>query len=243
MHTGQQLYEGKAKVVFATPDPHVLVQSFKDDATAFNGQKKGSIPGKGSVNCRVSAALFRLLEANGVQTHFLRLLSDRDMLMRAVRIVPLEVVVRNRVAGSLAKRLGRPEGEAIPAGPVVELYYKDDSLGDPLVNESHVLAFGLADREALDAITALAHRVNAVLVPFFRGIGLDLVDFKLEFGRSLADGALLLADEISPDTCRLWDLATGERMDKDRFRRDLGGVEDAYQEVVGRVLAAAGSVE
>lgn len=242
MRRGAQLYEGKAKVVFATPDPGRYVQFFKDDATAFNGLKKGTIAGKGSVNCRMSAALFGLVEGAGVRTHFVELLSDREMLIRAVRIVPLEVVIRNRVAGSLAKRVGRPEGDAIPRGPVIELYYKDDALGDPLLNRSHIEAFGIADATTVDEIEGKARAVNGVLVPFFRSVGLDLVDYKLEFGRTLEGGELLLADEISPDTCRLWDAATGERMDKDRFRRDLGGVEEAYQEVIGRVLGAAGSV-
>ncbi len=241
METSPPLYEGKAKVVFATADPSVYVQYFKDDATAFNGQKKGTIAGKGVVNARMSASLFTWLGNRGIPHHFISLNSPREMEIRAVKIVPLEVVIRNRVAGSLASRFGRPEGEDIPRGPVVELYYKNDALQDPLINRSHIHAFGLAEDAVVDDILALARRINGLLRPLFAEAGLDLVDYKLEFGQTLSGGELILADEISPDTCRLWDRVSGERLDKDRFRRDLGGTEEAYQEVLRRILAATGS--
>ncbi len=232
MTKGTLLYEGKAKKLFATDDPDRVVQYFKDDATAFNAQKRGTIVEKGVVNNKVSERLFRLLEKGGVPTHFLDRLSDREMLTKKVTIVPIEVVVRNRIAGSLAKRLGLKEGEAIEP-PLVEFYYKNDALGDPLITEDHVRLMKLADDRVVADIRGWALRVNKLLLPFFAERGMILVDFKLEFG--LHKGQLVLADEISPDTCRFWDQKTGESMDKDRFRKDLGKIEEAYQEVLRRV--------
>ena len=230
---GPLIYEGKAKRVYAAGSgAHCLVE-FKDDATAFNGEKKGTIGGKGEVNARISAILFGWLEAAGIRTHFVRQTGARELLVRRVRIVPLEVVVRNIAAGSLAKRLGMAEGTELP-GAVVEFYYKDDALGDPLVNRSHARALAIANDEEMDELERLALRINDELAPHLRGRGLMLVDFKLEFG-ALPGGGIVLADEISPDTCRFWDVRTGERLDKDRFRRDLGGVEDAYREVLRRL--------
>lgn len=229
---GALLYEGKAKKIYATEAPDRLLHYFKDDATAFNAQKRGTILEKGIINNRVSERLFRLLEAQGVPTHFLERVSDREMLTRRVTIVPIEVVVRNVVAGSLAKRLGLKEGEPIDP-PLIEFYYKNDALGDPLITDDHVRLLALADPEQVREIKGWARHINAVLVPFFRDRGMVLVDFKLEFG--LHEGKLMLADEISPDTCRLWDVKTGESMDKDRFRKDLGKIEEAYLEVLKRV--------
>lgn len=235
MVKGALIYEGKAKKVFEGDAPDRVIQYFKDDATAFNAQKRGTIPGKGVVNNRVSERLFRLLEAGGVPTHFLDRLSDREMLAKRVTIIPLEVVVRNRVAGSLAKRLGLEEGPPITP-PLVELYYKNDALGDPLITDDHVRLLNLADPAGLAEIRRLALKINDLLAPFFHERGMSLVDFKLEFGRH--HGAIVLADEISPDTCRFWDRQTGESMDKDRFRKDLGRIEEAYQEVLRRVCGA-----
>jgi phosphoribosylaminoimidazole-succinocarboxamide synthase len=229
---GTLIYEGKAKKVFATDRPDRVVQYFKDDATAFNAQKRGTILEKGIVNNKVSERLFRLLEAGGVPTHFLERLSDREMLTKRVTIIPLEVVVRNVVAGSLAKRLGLKEGDAIEP-PLVEFYYKNDALGDPLITEDHIRLLKLAEPTRVKEVRELALRVNRILAPFFKERGVMLVDFKLEFG--LHEGRVILADEISPDTCRLWDEKTGESMDKDRFRKDLGRIEEAYQEVLRRV--------
>jgi len=234
MQRREKLYEGKAKQVWSTDDPDQVIQYFKDDATAFNAQKRGTIAAKGVVNNAVSETLFRELERHGVRTHLVERLSDREMLVRRLEIVPVELVVRNVVAGSLAKRLGLEEGGEIPS-PVVELYYKNDALGDPMINESHVTVFGMATRAELDLMVATALRVNDVLRRFFLERGLLLVDFKLEFGRTRS-GEILLGDEICPDTCRLWDAKTREKLDKDRFRRDLGGVEEAYQEVYRRVV-------
>ncbi len=229
---GKLLYEGKAKRVFATDRPDAVIQEFKDDATAFNAQKRGTIVNKGAVNNKVSERLFTLLEKSGIDTHFLERLNERDMLVRKVAIVPLEVVVRNRVAGSLAKRLGLKEGaEIVP--PVQEFYYKDDALGDPLITEDHIRLLNAADADTVAQIRKTALRVNEILQPFFRERGMVLVDFKLEFG--FADGRLLVADEISPDTCRFWDQKSGESMDKDRFRKDMGRIEEAYEEVLRRV--------
>jgi phosphoribosylaminoimidazole-succinocarboxamide synthase len=236
MDRGELLYEGKAKRVYRTNDPVLLIQHFKDDATAFNAQKRGTIAGKGVVNNRVSAVLFEVLEQAGVPTHFVRLLSDRDMLVRACEIVKIEVVVRNVVAGSLATRIGRPEGEPI-AEPIVEHYLKDDALGDPLVNDSHIRYLKLAAPEEVAAINATAVRVNEIVRAYLDARDIVLVDFKLEFGRH--QGRLLLADEIGPDTCRLWDKSSGRKLDKDRFRRDLGAVEEAYEEVARRVCGIA----
>jgi phosphoribosylaminoimidazole-succinocarboxamide synthase len=232
MDKGPLIYEGKAKKLFETDNADRLIQYFKDDATAFNAQKRGTIVEKGIVNNKVSERLFRLLEAGGVPTHFVERLSDREMLTKKVRIVPIEVVVRNIIAGSLAKRLGLKEGEAITP-PIVEFYYKNDALGDPLITEEHIRLMKLAEPAVLNQIKAWALRTNALLAPFFAERGLILVDFKLEFG--LHNGKLVLADEISPDTCRFWDQTTRESMDKDRFRKDLGKIEEAYQEVLRRV--------
>ncbi len=234
MTIGRQLYEGKAKKVFETDVPDELVVSYKDDATAFNGLKKGSISGKGAVNNRMTNKLMGYLEEKGVPTHFIRELSERDTLVRRVSIVPLEVIVRNRAAGSFSKRYGVAEG-VVFAAPTVEFSYKNDELGDPLLNDSHALALGLATQSELALIKRMALDINAYLIAFFAERGVDLIDFKLEFGR-LSDGTVVLADEISPDTCRFWDSSTGEKLDKDRFRRDLGGVEEAYAEMFRRVM-------
>jgi phosphoribosylaminoimidazole-succinocarboxamide synthase len=229
----EKLYEGKAKIVYATSRPGLIIQYFKDDATAFNALKRGSITGKGVVNNQMSAALFQLLERARVPTHYVATLSDREMLCRRLDIIKIEAIVRNIVAGSLAKRTGLSEGTPI-APPVVELYYKSDALGDPMINDEHVRMLRLASPRELAGIRQAALRVNQVLRPHLRRRGLLLVDFKLEFGR--AGGRLWLGDEISPDTCRLWDAQTRAKLDKDRFRQDLGGVEDAYQEVFRRVV-------
>jgi len=232
MATGTLLYEGKAKKVFATDKPDQVVQYFKDDATAFNAQKRGTIVGKGVINNKISERLFRLLEQAGVATHFIERLSDRELLTKKVTIVQVEVVVRNVVAGSLAKRLGLEEGDPIEPA-IVEWYYKNDALGDPLIADEHIRLLKLATPEQLVEIKRLALQVNRVLQPFFRERQMILVDFKLEFG--MHNGKLILADEISPDTCRFWDQMTKESMDKDRFRKDLGKIEEAYQEVLKRV--------
>ncbi|WP_206886201.1 phosphoribosylaminoimidazolesuccinocarboxamide synthase [Alicyclobacillus mali (ex Roth et al. 2021)] len=227
------LYEGKAKKVFATSDPGVVRVLYKDDATAFNGEKRGTIAGKGAINNQMSNLLFRYLEEHGVPTHFVEEISERETLVRKVEIIPLEVVVRNIAAGSFSKRFGIEEGTPLER-PLVEFYYKNDALGDPLVTDDHALILHLATADDLAELRRLALAVNDLLVQRFRAVGLILVDFKLEFGR-LPSGEIVLADEISPDTCRLWDERTGEKMDKDRFRRDLGGVEQAYQEVWARL--------
>ena len=229
-----QLYEGKAKKVFATEDENLCIVSYKDDATAFNGLKKGTIVGKGIVNNRMSNMLMQLLEKQGVPTHFVKELSDRDTLVKKVSIVPLEVIIRNVSAGSFAKHYGVEEGIQFDE-PTIEFSYKNDELGDPLLNSYHALALKLATKEEIETIKRLAFKVNEVLIAYFRTLGIRLVDFKLEFGR-LPDGTIVLADEISPDTCRLWDLKTNEKLDKDRFRRDMGGVEDAYKEVFKRLM-------
>lgn len=229
----EQLYEGKAKVIFRTSDPNVYWVSYKDDATAFNGEKKGTIVGKGELNNRISAIFFTLLKEQGVDNHFLKQVSATEQLVRRVEIIPLEVVIRNIAAGSLAKRLGLAEGTALPR-PVVEFYYKDDALGDPLVNDSHIEVLGIAAPAEVQTMTEIALRVNEILRAFLAERKVILVDFKLEFGRT-ADGTILLADEISPDTCRFWDADTQEKLDKDRFRRDLGNVEQAYQEMLRRI--------
>lgn len=228
------IYEGKAKQVYATSDPDRVIFYFKDDATAFNAKKRGTIEKKGIVNNRMSEAFFLLLEGAGVRTHFVRRLSEREMLCRRLEIIPLETVVRNLVAGSLAKRLGRSEGEPFKQ-PIVEFYFKSDPLDDPMVLPAHAVAFGWASAEEVARLESLALKVNAVLRDFLDARGVTLVDFKLEFGRY--HGEILLGDEICPDTCRLWDKATGEKLDKDRFRRDLGGVEEGYREALARVLS------
>lgn len=226
------LYEGKAKKVYATENPDYCIVEYKDDATAFNGLKKGTIAGKGVVNNKMSNFMFRLLEKHGIETHLVEELSDRETLVKKVKIVPLEVIVRNKAAGSLAKRLGMEEGAELKC-PVLEFCYKDDALGDPMVNEYHILAAGFASKEDVDIIAAMALKVNEVLCEFFRSVNVELIDFKLEFGRF--HGKILLADEISPDTCRFWDIHTHEKLDKDRFRRDMGGVEEAYAEMMKRI--------
>ncbi len=230
----EQLYEGKAKKVFSTEAPGLCIVSYKDDATAFNGQKKGTILGKGAINNRLTNYFMKLLEEKGVPTHFVEELSDTDAVVKKVQIVPLEVIIRNISAGSFAARYGVKEGIVFDA-PTIEFSYKCDELNDPLMNSYHAIALKLATAEEIETIKTMAFKVNDVLKEFWKSVGVTLVDFKLEFGR-LPDGAIILADEISPDTARLWDSKTGEKLDKDRFRRDLGGVEDAYQEVLRRVL-------
>ncbi|MBR2697139.1 MAG: phosphoribosylaminoimidazolesuccinocarboxamide synthase [Clostridia bacterium] len=230
----RQLYEGKAKKVYATADENLYIVSYKDDATAFNGLKKGTIAGKGVINNRMSNMLMQMLEQQGVPTHFVKELSDRETLVKKVSIVPLEVIIRNISAGSFAKRYGVKEGIVFDR-PTIEFSYKNDDLGDPLLNRYHALALKLATEEEIDTIERMAFKVNEVLKAYFLKLNITLVDFKLEFGR-LPDGAIVLADEISPDTCRFWDRDTGEKLDKDRFRRDLGGVEEAYEEVMRRLM-------
>lgn len=237
IHGKDKMYEGKAKVVYPG-DPGEVLMVFKDSATAFDGKKKGTIQGKGYFNANISTILFKHLEERGIPTHFISLVDDITIKAKRLRIFPIEVVVRNIVAGSLSKRTGHPEGEDLPFA-IVECYYKSDELGDPLLNDDHILAFGLAAKEELDHLKTEAKRINDILVDFFKKRNLLLVDFKLEFGRVVgADGSLgelVLGDEISPDTCRFWDADTREKLDKDRFRRDLGGVEEAYAEVLRRV--------
>lgn len=241
-----KIYEGKAKVLFEGPEPGTIVQYFKDDATAFNNLKKGTIAGKGVLNNRISEYLMLRLGEVGVPTHFMRRLNMREQLVRAVEIIPIEVVIRNVAAGSISKRLGIEEGKALPR-TIVEYYYKNDELGDPLISEEHIAAFGWATAQEIDDMVHMALRVNDFLLGLFLGIGLRLIDFKLEFGRLWNDDEMrvVLADEISPDSCRLWDIKTNERLDKDRFRRDMGKVEEAYQEVARRlgVLPEAGVVD
>ena len=231
----EQLYEGKAKKVFKTEDPQLLIVDYKDDATAFNGLKKGTISGKGVINNQMSNRLMQYLEKQGVPTHFVQELSQRETLVKKVSIVPLEVIIRNISAGSFAKRYGVEEGIVFDA-PTIEFSYKNDELGDPLLNRYHALALKLATPEEIDTIERYSFKINEVLKAFWAECGVTLVDFKLEFGR-LDDGTIVLADEISPDTCRLWDTATGEKLDKDRFRRDMGGVEEAYAEISRRLEA------
>ena len=234
MEKAVQLYEGKAKKVYATTDETLCIVDYKDDATAFNGLKKGQIAGKGAINNRVTNHLMGLLERHGIPTHFVRELSERETLVKKVKIVPLEVIVRNIVAGSLAKRLGIAEGFKLPK-TVLEFCYKDDALGDPMVNEYHILAMGYVNRDELVQISDYALKINEILTDYLRDLNIELIDFKLEFGK-LPDGTIVLADEISPDTCRFWDSKTHEKLDKDRFRRDMGGVEGAYQEIMKRLL-------
>lgn len=231
----EQLYEGKAKKVYRTDDPECYIVDYKDDATAFNGLKKGSITGKGAINNQMSNRLMQIIGRQGIPTHFIRELSPRETLVRRVSIIPLEVIVRNIAAGSFSKRYGVEEGIVFDA-PVVEFSYKNDALGDPLLNTDHALALKLATRAEIQTIRAYALQINSILRAFWSECGVTLVDCKLEFGKT-ADGSLILADEISPDTCRLWDTATGEKLDKDRFRRDLGGVEAAYAEIMKRLVA------
>jgi len=242
----RRIYEGKAKVLFEGPQPGTLVQYFKDDATAFNNQKRGIITGKGVLNNRISEYLMVRLAEIGVPTHFVRRLNMREQLVREVEIIPIEVVIRNVAAGSISKRLGIEEGTPLPR-PIIEYYLKNDELGDPMVCEEHITAFGWANTQDLDDMVQLALRVNDFLSGLFLGVGLKLIDFKLEFGRLWEDEEMriVVADEISPDSCRLWDINTNERLDKDRFRRDMGRVEEAYQEVARRlgVLPESGAIE
>ena len=234
MKKTELLYEGKAKKVFKTDDENMLIVSYKDDATAFNGVKKGSIQDKGSINNRVSNYLMGLLEKKGIPTHIVEEINDRETIVKKVQIVPLEVIVRNIAAGSLSKRLGLEEGTKLDK-TVLEYCYKKDELGDPMVNDFHIYALSLATKEELDKISEMSFNINEILSQYFDSINIELIDFKLEFGRT-ADGTVILADEISPDTCRYWDKTTGEKLDKDRFRRDLGNVEGAYQEILKRTL-------
>ena len=234
MEKKEQLYEGKAKKVFATDDANLVIVDYKDDATAFNGEKKGTITGKGVINNVMSNHMFQLLEQQGVPTHFVEQLSERETLVKKVSIVPLEVIIRNISAGSFAKRFGVEEGIVFDE-PTIEFSYKNDELGDPLMNAYHAIALKAATREEIETIKAMAFKVNEVMKQYFDTLNVILVDFKLEFGKT-ADGKIVLADEISPDTCRLWDKTTQEKLDKDRFRRDMGGVEEAYQEIMKRVM-------
>ncbi|MCR5323708.1 MAG: phosphoribosylaminoimidazolesuccinocarboxamide synthase [Lachnospiraceae bacterium] len=234
MEKKEMLYEGKAKQVFATDDPEVLLVHYKDDATAFNGLKKGTISGKGAINNRVTNFMMQVLEKEGVPTHLVEELNERDTLVKKVTIVPLEVIIRNISAGSFAKHYGVEEGIVFDE-PTIEFSYKNDELGDPLINEYHALALKLATKAEIERIKELAFKTNEVMKKFFKERKVDLVDFKLEFGR-LSDGTIVLADEISPDTCRFWDSETHEKLDKDRFRRDLGNVEDAYKEMLKRII-------
>ena len=230
----QMLYEGKAKKLFATNTPDKYIISFKDDISAFNGPKKGVLSGKGIINNKITNLLMGVLEENGIPTHFVKELSSRETLVKKVEIVPLEVLVRNVAASSLSKRLGLPEGAKMKQ-PVIEFCYKKDELGDPMINEYHILAMGFASKEELDLITEYSFKINQILKEYFLGKKIKLIDIKLEFGRT-ADGQIVLADEISPDTCRLWDSVTNEKLDRDRFRRDLGNVEEAYNEIFDRLL-------
>lgn len=234
MEKKEQLYEGKAKKVFATDDANLVIVDYKDDATAFNGEKKGTITGNGVINNVMSNHMFQLLEQQGVPTHFVEQLSERETLVKKVSIVPLEVIIRNISAGSFAKRFGVEEGIVFDE-PTIEFSYKNDELGDPLMNAYHAIALKAATREEIETIKAMAFKVNEVMKQYFDTLNVILVDFKLEFGKT-ADGKIVLADEISPDTCRLWDKTTKEKLDKDRFRRDMGGVEEAYQEIMKRVM-------
>jgi phosphoribosylaminoimidazole-succinocarboxamide synthase len=234
MEKRQQIYEGKAKKVYATDDENFVIVSYKDDATALDGLKKGTIAGKGAINNRMTNFLMRLLEKNGVPTHFVEELNDRETVVKKVSIVPLEVIIRNVSAGSFAKRFGVEEGIVFDS-PTIEFSYKNDELHDPLMNSYHAIALKVATREEIEYIKSLAFKVNEVLKEYFLSLGVKLIDFKLEFGK-LADGTIVLADEISPDTCRFWDAETNEKLDKDRFRRDMGGVEDAYNEMMHRVF-------
>lgn len=229
----EQVYEGKAKKVFKTDDPNLYIVDYKDDATAFNGLKKGTIAGKGVINNKVTNLLMQMLEKSGVPTHFVKQLSDTATLVKKVQIVPIEVIVRNIAAGSLSKRLGLPEGTAL-SSTVLEYSYKSDELGDPMINDYHIAAMKLATKEEMETISGMALKINGLLTEYFKTLNIELVDFKLEFGRD-SEEKIILADEISPDTCRLWDASTHEKLDKDRFRRDLGHVEDAYKEILKRL--------
>lgn len=230
----EMLYEGKAKKVYTTEDPELYIVDYKDDATAFNGLKKGTILGKGAINNRVTNHLMKMLEGKGIPTHFVEQLSDRETVVKKVTIIPLEVIIRNIAAGSMSKRLGIEEGTVLPT-TVLEYSYKNDDLGDPLINDYHALAMQLCTREELDQIASYAFKINEILKEYFKEVNVDLVDFKLEFGK-LSDGTIVLADEISPDTCRFWDATTHEKLDKDRFRRDMDNVDEGYHEILKRLL-------
>ena len=235
----EQLYEGKAKKVYATNDPNLVIVDYKDDATAFNGEKKGTITGKGVINNKMTNFMltnfmFKMLEKEGVPTHLVEEISDRETIVKKVSIVPLEVIIRNVAAGSFSKRMGVEEGKKLLC-PILEFSYKNDDLGDPFINDYYALALGIATKEDIDTIAKYAFKVNAFMVKFFKGLNIDLIDFKIEFGKT-SDGTIILADEISPDTCRFWDSTTHEKLDKDRFRRDMGGVEEAYQEIMKRLM-------
>lgn len=232
MEKKEMLYEGKAKKVYATQDPDILIVDYKDDATAFNGLKKGTITGKGVINNKMSNFMCKMLEKEGIPTHFIEELSDRETVVKRVTIVPLEVIIRNKAAGSMAKRLGLEEGTQLLC-PVLEFSYKDDALGDPMINDSHAIACGFATQEDIDAIRSMALKINEIMCNYFVGVNVELIDFKLEFGRY--HDQIILADEISPDTCRFWDMTTHEKLDKDRFRRDMGSVEEAYDEMAKRL--------
>ncbi len=229
----EQIYEGKAKKVFTTDDPKIVIVDYKDDATAFNGLKKGTITGKGVVNNKVSNHFFRLLEGKGIPTHYIEQLSDRETAVRRVEILPVEVIVRNRAAGSFSKRMGIAEGSAL-ACPILEYSYKNDELGDPFINSYYIRALSLATDAEMEKVKEYSFAINDILREYLDTLGIELIDFKLEFGR--CDGKVVLADEISPDTCRFWDKSTGKKLDKDRFRRDLGDVEEAYREIIKRLM-------
>jgi len=229
----EQLYEGKAKKVYATNDPDLVIVDYKDDATAFNGEKKGTISGKGVINNRMTNYMFGMLEKEGVPTHLVEEISERETIVKKVSIVPLEVIIRNVAAGSFSKRMGVEEGTKLLT-PILEFSYKNDDLGDPFINDYYALALGLATKEEIETISKYAFKINEFMVNFFKKLNIDLIDFKIEFGRF--HGQILLADEISPDTCRFWDSTTHEKLDKDRFRRDMGGVEEAYQEIMKRLM-------
>jgi phosphoribosylaminoimidazole-succinocarboxamide synthase len=232
MEKCDKIYEGKAKILYTTPDPDLVIQYFKDDATAFNAAKKGSIDQKGIINNKISTKIFEMLQSRGIVTHFVKQLCDREMLVKKVTIVPLEVIIRNRAAGSLCRLLGLQEGTTL-ACPILEFCYKEDKLGDPMINEYHIRALKFATDQEFEKIKTMVFKINDAMREFFSALNIELIDFKLEFGRYKND--IILADEISPDTCRLWEMGTGEKLDKDRFRRDLGNIEQAYQEVLRRV--------
>ena len=232
MEKKELIYEGKAKKVYAMDDPDYCMVEYKDDATAFNGLKKGTIRGKGVVNNKMSNFMFKLLAEKGIETHFVKEISDRETIVKKVSIVPLEVIIRNKAAGSLAKKLGLEEGMELKC-PILEFSYKNDELGDPMINNSQAIACGIATQEEIDVISDMAYKVNDYMKEFFAGVGVELIDFKLEFGKF--HDKIILADEISPDTCRFWDIKTHEKLDKDRFRRDMGGVEEAYAEMMRRI--------
>lgn len=230
----EQLYEGKAKKVYATNDPDLVIVDYKDDATAFNGEKKGTISGKGVINNQMTNFMFKMLEKEGVPTHLVEEISERETIVKKVSIVPLEVIIRNVAAGSFSKRMGVEEGSKLLC-PILEFSYKNDDLGDPFINDYYALALGIATQEDIDTISKYAFKVNEFMVEFFKKLNIDLIDFKIEFGKT-SDGTIILADEISPDTCRFWDSTTHEKLDKDRFRRDMGGVEEAYHEIMKRLM-------